>query len=338
MVVSRQTPKIIIALVFLCGVIAVVLMLTSREKLSRGFPIPEVGAYAGVVNMPNPATLYLERLRQGDTLLLIVFTEGFQPQSLFPERLLRVEGEELYRPLVIRVGEGSLRLSGIREKSGRLYGRLKTNKGESGEWWLTRVDPAMLSRGGTDLNELSELLKVRDLERISQRNVQSVRNRKVEVEERIVNLERALSDQAALKARASRRRDTLERELKEKTATISRLAKSVDELAGELELLARISRRGQAVSLERRILQREHRWYEVNWSDEEFGQAELPDAGIDLVKFNQAVRQAQETRTLLRERDDELRRLRELESAPGTAPENMPPATEQEGLWNRLFG
>lgn len=340
--VSRKI-KILIVVTGIVSLFFLLRALTNREQMSRGFPIPEIGAHVGTVNIPGEdlATFYLERLREGDTLLAIVFAEGFQPQSLFPERLLRVEGQELYRPLFVKLGERGLRLSGVRQSPGKLQGKVKTETGESGDWSLRRLDSGVLKRGEIDLAELAEILKAKDAERRTSVSVESVRALKNEIEERIRGLERALSDQAALRTKASQRRDSLKKALQEKKEFRTQVAKSIDTLAGELELISRISKRGQAVSLERRILQREHRWYEVHWqSDEEIGQTELPDAGIDLAKFNQAVRQAQETRALLRERDDELRKIRELESAPEVQ-ENAPTPESpvpQEGLWNRLFG
>ena len=337
------------------GVAVAVLLLGSfvirdflgSERRSRGFPIPSVGAYVGTISISSdgpPSTLYLERLREGDTLLVILFSEGFQPQTLFPERLVRVEGGELYRPLVVRTERTALRLTGVSEKEG-FQGIVRGEKGESGEWSLRKLDPGELKKIESNSQELAAWIRARERARLARAHLRDTVEQRSHSEARLKLLEDSLKDERDLRARALARKAQLEATLNEKKIERERLTKKVENLAGELDLLSRITKRGQAVSLTRRILQRENRWYEVNWqTDEEIGQEEIPaeEAGIDIAKFEQAVKRARETKALIRERDEELKRIRELETMehePSEEPEPVaPPEEKRENLWDRLFG
>jgi len=369
LITKKGKLAILTALTVIAAIFFTFKMIIGRERETRGFPIPPVGAYVGEIKLKsqagdNSSTFYLERLREGDTLLVIFFFEGFQPQTLFPERLLRAEGEELYRPIIVKSQDAVLRLSGVKESDG-LRGIVKTGNGVVGEWNLRMLSAGELKKQDFSSEDLQAWLKARERARVVRLGLESARERKLELAERILVLERSLADESALRTRAMTRKKELEELLVERKKSREELSKSVESLASELDLLSRITKRGQTVMLERRILQRENRWYEVNWqSDEEIGQEEIPaaEAGIDIAKFEQAVRQARETKALLREREEELRRIRTLQDGavteseeeaeeseesvePGEeapAEEPSPPNQEkpqnQENMWNRLFG
>lgn len=335
--------------------------LSGQEELARGFPILSPGAYVGEIHSTGrehkTETIYCERLREGDTLLLILFREEFQPQTLFPERLAR---KNIYKPLVIQDQKGVFRLSGV-EEEGNYHGIVKVDSEVVGTWMLRKMDAKELGKNTVAENsaELSGWMQAKERARIAKEKLDEITEKVSDSEKRIKTMEESLSDEAGLRRQAEGRKAELEKLLQKLRADRDVSGKNVESLASELDLLLRITKRGQTVSLERRIVQRENRWYEVNWqSEEELGMEELPteEAGIDLGKLEEAVRRARETKSLLREREDELKKIRSLEhrEIPGAksgtpSPDVQPssPTRTQEppkeerppgNLWDRLFG
>ncbi len=327
----------------------------------RGFPVLGPGAYVGTIDFTQPRklreTLYLERLREGDTFLVILFREGFQPQTVFPERSSR---RDQYHPIALRTSSGSLRLSGVEEESG-IRGLVRAESNVVGSWTLRKMTAEEVATEalGEHASEVTAWMQAKERARISEQKLRELEENRKRIEERLEALEKSVADESLLRSRSEERRRELDAELTKIRNERDTAGKAVELLASELELLARITRRGQTVSLERRILQRENRWYDVNWqTEEELGLEDLPEAesGLDLEKLEQAVRRARETKSLLREREEELRKIRELENGGGrpAEPAQTPAQAEQgeeeevtqpapaptagkEDLWDRLF-
>jgi hypothetical protein len=88
----------------------------------------------------------------------------------------------------------------------------------------------------------------------------------------------------------------------------------------------------------------------VHWQGEEETQdISEEESGIDLAKLENAVRKARETKSFIREREEEIQKIRELTDAlnnpesPSTEPSDTPsneekPLEEKNKLWDRLFG
>ena len=149
-------------------------------------------------------------------------------------------------------------------------------------------------------------------------------------------------------SRSVQRRKELETEFAQLKGEREKSTSEMEALVNSLDLLTRITKRGQAVSLERKILQRENRWYTVHWQGEDAADdLDEEESGIDMAKLDNAVRKARETKSFLREKEDELQKIHELTEElnnpqspmidnPVTPPEK--PAEEKNKLWDRLFG
>ncbi len=363
---KRYLIYILSAGVVVAALIALYRWQERSRQLSLGFPVLLPGAYVGTLEMALGdgkvnSTLYVERLREGTTLLFVAFVKDFQPQTIFPQRLTSTFSQTLerYRPVVIQWPGAILTLSGVEEKSG-YQGMIRVGSDKVGNWTLRRMLPSEVSTVSLGENEEQILLWLRARERLRKAGVErdTIQTELNSTEERVKTLERALGDKNALQARSANRQKELETELTHLRENQEKSGRELESLSNSLDLLARITKRGQTVTLERRILQREARWYNVNWQGEEENQ-ELSeeDTGIDQAKLELAVRRARETKSFLREREEEKKRIQQLtrelenpsalpeeeeENTQGVPKEEVPaertPGEEKRQLWDQLFG
>ena len=331
-----------------------------NSELAKGFPLLLPGAYVGTIEFTTgknkqSSSLYVERLRDGNTLLFVAFLNDFQPQTIFPQKLspIVVGQQERVRPVSLVWKEARLVLSG-REQAGSFKGIVKLDGDSSGEWFIRRMTPEetiSTSLGGEEEKILiwlkaKERLRKYSLEETALSKELSLTTEKVQI------LDEALGDKQSLQSRSVQRRKQLEENFVTLKSEREKSAAELESLVNSLDLLTRITKRGQAVSLERKILQRETRWYNVHWQKEEDTQ-ELSEeeSGIDMAKLENAVRKARETKSFIREKEDELQKIKELTEElnnpqspiPAPTPESPDkptdkPDEEKNQLWDRLFG
>jgi hypothetical protein len=180
--------------------------------------------------------------------------------------------------------------------------------------------------------------------------------------DRFEKLQRFIGDEALLRERALKKRDVLSDEVKAARTEHDKNGKEIAELVSELDLLKRITKRGQVVELSRKVANRENKWYISNWGDsednagleEDFAQRE----NLDLVALERAYKKAKEVEDIKRgirreqEKIEELRaRLKEApkkttaeEAVEGVtpeqegAPEPLPAGSPPPGWWDKVFG
>jgi len=125
---------------------------------------------------------------------------------------------------------------------------------------------------------------------------------------------------------------------------------AVAALISELDLLGRITKRGKAVSLARRVAKRESKWYLANWRVEE-DQAGLDrffgvESNLNLKQLNKSVKRGLEIRALINEINREQQRILELKQSFGGKPSvvtppadpktRIPKKRKKRSFWNRL--
>ena len=362
MIVELGTKKkniLLLSSVVLLAFIGIYLLIINQQtksELAKGFPILLPGAYAGSLEYDSAGekksgSLYVERLREGNTLLFVLFIEGFQPQTVFPQKLINEGQTERLRPISLNWKDEKLVLSG-KEDGGFYRGLVRSAGKNSGEWTIRRMTPDEVNSVSLGEEEEKILLWLRSKERLRKNSLDKnlLEQEQFSISQRVSILEEALGDKLLLQSRSEDRRKELEKQLTSLREERDRSASELDSLVNTLDLQTRITKRGQAVSLERKILQREIRWYNVHWQGEEETQdISEEESGIDLAKLENAVRKARETKSFIREREEEIQKIRELTDAlnnpesPSTEPSDTPsneekPLEEKNKLWDRLFG
>lgn len=318
------------------------------------FPDIPSGAYVGTVTGidATPNTFYLERFEKTDTFLVVLFRDGFKPQAVFGEHV-----EKQLRPLVVVDRSMQLTFTGASSEN-RIAGVVRDNEGKSGSWELRSLTPQELlaPSDAEALTQLKKWLVAREENRRIKVAIRESEALLADGEHKRDRLKLLLEDEGALREKAIQRRTQLSQELKRAIEERKATSDTVDGLVSELDLLGRITKRGQIVALARRVMNRENKWYDVNWKANEDASgledsAEVPPE-IDLANLDAAVKRANEVRALLRERDEEVRRINELEEprgevGPGLEPPPIPPPLKEEeerdpnkskNLWNRIFG
>jgi len=326
------------------------------KELSKGFPILLPGAYVGEMEfdskgLQQSSSLYVERLRDGNTLLFIIFLQDFQPQTIFSQKLPQTTlGQpERYRPVSLNWKEQKLVFAG-KEEGGFLRGIIKVDGDTAGSWTIRRMTPEETVSTSLGRDEEKILIWLKAKERLRKNTVEKTfLSQELEsTAEKVRVLDEALHDKQRLQSRSVQRRKELEEEFAALREERQKSATELQSQVNSLDLLTRITKRGQAVSLERKILQRENRWYAVHWQGEDDAeQLSEEESGIDMVKLENAVRKARETKSFLREKEDELRKINELTDelnnpqSPDIEEPEAPreePKEEKNKLWNRLFG
>jgi hypothetical protein len=362
---EKKTTKLLgIGVLCIALVVGLFLMIRSRQlntELSRGFPLLLPGAYVGTVeftagNQQQTSSLYVERLRDGNTLLFVIFLKDFQPQTIFSQKISPTPSgqSERFRPVTLIWKEQKLVLSG-KEESGFFKGIVKIDGDNSGNWNIRRMTPEETVSASLAGEEEKILLWLKAKERLRKNIIEKsiLSQELVETTKKVETLDEALGDKQLLQLRSEQRRKELEAEFAQLKSEREKSTSEMESLVNSLDLLTRITKRGQAVSLERKILQRENRWYTVHWQgDEDSDVLTEEESGIDMAKLDSAVRKARETKSFLREKEDEIQKIRELSDelnnpqSPIETPEGLDspeaspekPAEEKDKLWDRLFG
>lgn len=325
------------------------------------FPRLPEGAYVGRISGIHGshdefATLYLERFPGSDTFLCIVFADGFRPQAISANSA--AAGAE-YRPLVLTHNNRRFALYG-RDHNGELSGKVVEGEKTAGRWELRalRAGDLLASAPAADTAGFDQWLLARGQLRELKRELKQAETQLADDREKRDKLTKFVQDRTLLEDRAASRRDELKSQFDQGIAEKKQTAKEVADLVAELDLVGRITKRGQAVSLARRVANRENKWYMVNWHAEEdpTGVTEyLSDSPeVDIKKLDEAVAHAGETQALLHEIETEQSRIRSLEqqiqegrSPAGTGEEQAPAAPvyqpqpapqKKESLWDQIFG
>lgn len=318
------------------------------------FPKLPTGGYVGQIKgLPlgntSQSTLYVEQLEGSSSLLVVVFIDGWLPQTVALPPVS--EGSPQLAPLRLQFDTVELEFTGV-ERSEDFGGEvLELNSRRKGRWELRAVPSALLRRKFTVRQEPETvewlLAQTENLTTLrTQRDLESdnIKNR-----EKLDLLSKLLKSEGALKERSAARRGALLVQTTQLEATSKTLSTAIDDLIGELALQSRLSRTGKAVTLARNIATRERAWYFANW-----GSAEDPETAeeflaerenVDLKAVNAAYKRVKELMTLEQERATEKGRIEQLrEQAASSAPsasavaasteqtEELPPAAVEPSI------
>ncbi len=309
------------------AVIGFGLILYLRLHRLESFPLIPVGAYLGKISGTNSDsstayTFYLERFRKDDSLLLIIFHEGWKPLFLNPEKTTAPplwksisSSSEVFKPLALQLDSANFLLVG--GGRGQNYsGEVQSEGKIRGHWSLHSVSaselrqPSPLASNAINftqwLEQLAQYSKLkRELDELS-----AIISEKRSLEQQLIALS---EDPALLQKNTPAYKEQLTAQLKEVSRQNEAKNKEVQQLTGELDQLSRITRRGQAIELARRVAKREAKWYQANWQTgadlSSFEQSLATKMNVDLLKLRANVKKAAEIEALKIEIAEEKSKL-----------------------------
>jgi hypothetical protein len=331
------------------------LMLFGQNKT---FPDLPVGAYVGKMSgisagEKEAASLYVERIRNANSLLFVVFREGWKPQIVSTEQAEAKQALSFFGsrqrslvPPVVRSNENSFTLSGSNSVNG-YSGQVISGDQRHGTWSLSPVsinDLRQPSPISGDVLDLREWLRLKAKLNSLTREDRSLEATIAENRDRQGKLAKFLKQENLLRVRAKERQDSFVSELKDLSVKQEAKTEEVKQLVRELEQLTRITKKGQTVELARRVAKREAKWYSVNWqtgadlSSLEEGLAEKMN--VDLNKLRSNIKRAAEVQALKNTVAQERARVLKLQGLYqekiDSASRKRPPAGEtREGTANR---
>ena len=251
-------------------------------------------------------------------------------------------------PLLLVNGAHSFELTGGTSFE-QLTGDVEGSDGSRGAWDLAQVSLETLREGAEGLREVRAhmedwlAMKAEYLE--LKREQEWVAERLQDRRDGLQKLQTFVSDEKKLEARAKERLEKLQLEFKELQKKKSTSVNAVGKLVSELDLLGRITKRGKAVDLARRVASREAKWYQANWraAEDPSGLEEFvaSNAKIDLKELQRRHKEAQEKRNLEMELASERQRIQALQSSSGDEAAEATSAQGRRGkrgFWNRLWG
>ncbi|MCC6954246.1 MAG: hypothetical protein IT290_09025 [Deltaproteobacteria bacterium] len=323
---------------------------------ARSFPDLNAGAYQGELSglgkePHKPVTLYLERLPNSPVVVLVAFVEGFRPQAVALEGIR--ESTARFAPLRIEAGDRQLMLSGELSPKGA-NGIVQASKEKLGFWHVAPIASDEVQAGELLDDQFRAWLALEGRHRLAKRELRLKQAELSAEQERRAKLQEFVNDERLLKERAAKRRDELSKELHSAVEERKASSKIIGELLGELDLLGRISRSGQAVNLARRVAHRENQWYQANWGEDDSSVPAIdPSSGspIDAGKLEAAWKRATEVQALLRDLTTERAKNRELQlllqqggsrqdeesAAPAEEVGGGTTAPQKRSLWERIF-
>lgn len=318
---GRSFNFIPLAAAFVVCLLGFLVFLLLRGRAS--FPALPTGAYSGFISgtSSRTATFYAERIRSSNAFLFVIFAEGWKPQIVFGElQPAAASSEERFYPLTIKNEQGReyvLRGSG---KQDGFKGKVRSGKETLGSWSLERLPNEKLHDDFSrsfNMTQLKQWLEYKGRYYELARNDAEVERAIKDKHDKLAKLNNYVSEEQSLRERAKERRNQLRRRIKELRQTNQAKTDELNRAVGELEQLVRITRRGRAIELARRVAKRENKWYFVNWEkgqdlssmEEQLAQ----ESGIDSQKLETSVKRAQEVHALRAQIEQEKQRIYELQ-------------------------
>jgi len=312
---------------------------------SSGFPALGSGTYSGKINgliqgSTADFSMYAEALDNNNTLLLVVFAEGWTPQ------MLRFKGGAT--PLILTHEGVTYTLRGSAH-SGDLAGTLSGTNGVKGNWELHPVSAVDLKRD-IDVSapdfDMEEWLKAKARYNLIADEISSLRIAHEQEAGKYEKLERFVKNENVLRDRSKSRKDALASELNKITEQRKKSTNDLKNALNDLALINRSTKEGQLVELNRRIGRRENKWYAINWAgsgvDTNAEEQLAAEDQVDLKKLNAAVRKAEEIQKLQHSIEEEQQKIHQLESQSQSSirvierpqiPERSNPPQEERPWW-----
>jgi hypothetical protein len=263
------------ATVLIAGAVSFVIYLVLNQ--AQSFPTLPVGTYTGrmsgtTVNENEFVTIYAERLAGADALLIVVFDEGWQPKVLpiqwnRPNADLREKEAAGIKPIELSKGKLTYVLQGT-ENAGKFSGEVVAGHGGRGVWSLEPASASSLRQSALPKDTLFNFqawLTGKGRYRLDLEEEAALDVYIGEKEARLEKLRAYVAEEEELRARSEKRRADLEAKLEGLTEKREQKMLELTSFARELQQLNRITRRGRAIELARRVAKRENKWYLVNW-------------------------------------------------------------------------
>ncbi len=328
----------------------------AREHTVDGFPEMPPGRYSGAFSdlgqeKEQTTGFYVEVMPDQRSMVFAVLREGWKPQlvPLQKDQKVRDPNSHQLLPVQIRYAGQTYRMYG--EKNGDFYaGYVLSEDKREGRWELRPLpEDAIDSSAKAQLGEEFDLNRwsyLKAQQRILDRSIE--RNEKVAIDSRdkYEQLVKYLNDGETLKARALERRDELQQQVEKAKKDYEVALNDVSKEYASLSVLGRITKRGKAVELARRVASREDRWYLANWQEgDSYGGMEefLGDAySVDLGRLEADYRRAREVNMLVEEVNAEREKVRQLEQMliqqqNSPLQPNQPQQKKERSFWDRVF-
>ena len=336
------------------GVIALAVLLYFVFSVKKTFPSLSLGSYVGQIEgiADGAVTLYVERIPNANALLLVILSEDWRPQIVPLERDVESLGSSKdtedvpFKPIVVSHQGRSFLLSGEGDL-GTYRGEILEEDTKKGAWSLRSIARSEIEGEVSEAGLYAWLIaKAEELNLVDSFN--SLEGALKGKEEKHGRLASYLNQEDLLKQRANERRTDLSSRLTEVETRHQQTVEEVSSLVSELNLLSRIKKRGKAVELARKVSSRENKWYFANWrAGEDTSRLEeflMTKTNIDVGEFERERKQASEKRSLLREIEQEKRKMQQLqarEKLQGSSEALEVPggdSKEKRNFWDRFWG
>ncbi len=322
----KATPKPILAGIPILCCVALAFWLWPKPPLKL-FPSLKPGSYVGAItgisqDPSKSVSLYLERIENTDGLLLVLFDPGWKARFLplfVPDGTEAEETPPGYKPVQIAVGEQSFLLSGNATSTGYI-GMLERDGVPAGKWAIEPASVKELRAGNPSLEENFDFvswLRTKGRHRIRMQELSEISDTLNEEYSHFKKTSDVVIEETGLRAASSELRKELEEEVQKLREQDSEYKKRVNDLVRELEQLRRITKGGRSIELARRVVTRENKWYQVNWSQGEdlsgIEESLADSRGIDLEKLNRRYKQALEIKRLKNQIAQEKSKIQKLQ-------------------------
>lgn len=322
----------------------------------QSFPDVPLGSYHGVItgltnDRSRAYALFVERLSNPERVVIAVFEDGWTPEMVLlteqPDKM-KLSADHAYLPATISHGTNHYTLSGKASAEG-FSGTYSGTDGSSGKW---AIKPTSSALGKTTVSssaapDLTHWLTIKRQYLILNNRIDSLKQARRTFVDNRVHFEDLLKEQGTLKKRASEKRSELEKQLQDVMTLREDLGSQIDSLMSQLSLLGRISNRGKAVDLARKVAKREQKWYVANWGEQEAPELEnamARELNVDSGALSTQISHAEEVHRLQLEIEGEQKRIEELKiqrEQPDSGSDNQnsaPGKKDKRGIWKLLFG
>jgi len=350
--------RVIVSTIIVIVLVSTLIWWSSTHRTFEGFPLLPEGQYVGAISdlgqqKDQTTLMYVEVLPGQQEMVFAVMQRGWKPQLLPLEKdpVAKEGNSNVLKPVQLRYAGEILRLYG--EGSEGFYtGHILSEDEKEGRWELKPLSSdAFITTAKQGLGEDFDLNRwsyLKAQQRILSREIESDEEQTKDARGKYEQLVKYLNDSETLKLRAIERRDELTKEVEAAKKDYESAISSVGKEYSALEVLGRITRRGKAVELARRVASREDRWYLANWQEGESmtGMEEfLGDSfQVDLGRLDADYRKAREVNLLVEEVNTERERVRQLEQmvveqqqAPTQQDKYEEQPRKRRSFWDRLF-
>ena len=343
--------KSIFHIISLLGVL-ILLVVFLQKKRTHYFPDIAEGSYSGTIDGieslgTSSSTIYVERGSDASKLLLLVFRHGWESQEI--DFVYTPGGQDRkILPLTLSDRDSTYKLHGVKGEVG-YSGTVVKGESAVGSWSLK---PLKRDELNSDISTTSlnfdfpswRLLKAQVSELSLKDSILSTRLE--ENRRRHDKLAEYVLEERSLRKRSSLRRAQLSQKVEQLREERKAKRKVVKDSVSKLEQLTRITRRGRAVELARRVAKRENKWYQVNWQQgadvSSLEQSFADRMNLDLRRLKGSLSKVNEYLSLKNKIAEERRRIRALQleerEKMQEKPEEENPEFEKERRpwWKRL--